>query len=180
MKAPAFCIIEAGGVGYDVKIPLSTYKLLPDIGSEEKLLIYTIHREDNFSLYGFKTMEEKQLFEILLSVQGIGPKIALLILSSSSVASFKSAIGNQDMTRLTSISGIGKKKAEKLLFELKEKFKDFYGDETSATYSDIDKNAIDALVSLGYSKPEIMKVIPQIKSRNNLEEIIKEALNRLS
>ena len=177
-KTPGHVIIEAGGVGYSISIPFSTFKALSEQGCEEKLLIHTIHKEDSFCLYGFKCQEEKELFEMLLSVQGIGPKIALLILSHTTVPAFKTAIRKQDATMLTAINGIGKKKAEKLIFELREKIKDYYGE--GGTLSDIDKNAIEALISLGYSRGEVMKILPSIKSRGSLEDFIKEALGKLS
>ncbi len=110
-------------IGYEIFISFQTFQKLNEAGKEEELFIYTIHKEDTFNLYGFKTEEEKELFKVLISISGIGPKMGLTILSKIDTATFKKAVYQQNIDLLTSIGGIGKQRAEKLLFELKEKIK---------------------------------------------------------
>jgi holliday junction DNA helicase RuvA len=120
-KHPHQAILECGGVGYDVAIPVSTYTALPDSGREAQLRIHTHVREDALSLFGFATAAEKQLFEKLLSVSGIGPKLALTVLSGLVVDDLIYAIRSGDLTRLTKIPGVGKKTAERMVLELRDK-----------------------------------------------------------
>jgi Holliday junction DNA helicase RuvA len=120
-KEPNRVIVDVNGLGYEVFVPLSTYQELPAIGDQVKLLTYHHVREDTMQLYGFLSSEEKEIFELVLSISGVGTKVALGILSSISVNAFRSAVAQGDMKALTKISGIGKKSAERLILELKDK-----------------------------------------------------------
>lgn len=185
-KMPDYTILFANGVGYEIHIPLSTYNNLKSQGETDSLFIYTLHKEDIFKLYGFKSEEEKELFKILLAVSGIGAKIALSILSKIDVATFKLAIAKQDPKILTSIEGISQKRAEKLVFELKEKFKKFYGSEYISTIkdecSDIQQDAIKALETLGYSHKEALETVISIPVAENstADDIVYQSLKKLS
>ncbi len=185
-KIPGYTVILANGVGYEVFIPLSTYENLKKEGETDSLFVYTFHKDDSFNLYGFKTEDERELFKILLTAPGVGPKLALSILSNIDVNTFKLAVANQDPKILTSIGGIGKKRAEKLIFELKEKFKSFYGPDYGGTikteFSEIQKDAIIALETLGYSRKEALETVIKIpiKEDTTVELLIKEALKELS
>jgi Holliday junction DNA helicase RuvA len=120
-KHPNQLILEAAGVGYDVQIPISTYTSLGEVGSTASLRIYTHVREDALILFGFATAEEKALFERLISVSGIGPKLAITVLSGLPVSDLVTAIRNSDVQRLVRVPGIGKKTAERIVLELKDK-----------------------------------------------------------
>ena len=124
-KDPTRVVVEAAGVGYEILVPLSTYEKLPRIGSETKLLAYHCVREDDEILFGFATADEKSLFTKLTSVSGVGPKIALAILSGSSVGEISMAIAGGDVKRLAAIKGVGKKTAEKICVELRDKVSEF-------------------------------------------------------
>src|SRR6266567_2253573 len=124
-KHPNQAIVEAAGVGYDVTISVPTFSELPQLGAEISLFIHTHVREDALALFGFLRMEEKQLFEKLLSVSGIGPKLAITILSGMAAADMVSAIRGNEIAKLTKIPGIGKKTAERMVLELRDKLKDF-------------------------------------------------------
>ena len=121
-KAPPFIVIDCAGVGYEVEVPMSTFYNLPELGVKVQLLTYMVVREDAQLLYGFATDQEKQTFKQLLKVNGIGAKSALAILSGVSVADLAAAVSAQDTSMLTRIPGIGKKTAERLLLEMKDKF----------------------------------------------------------
>ncbi|HOK44692.1 MAG TPA: Holliday junction branch migration protein RuvA, partial [Bryobacteraceae bacterium] len=120
-KHPNQAVVEAGGVGYDVAIPVSTYSALPEAGREVTLRIYTHVREDTLALFGFLTREEKLLFERLISVSGIGPKLAITVLSGLPAADLSAAVRAGDVNRLTRIPGVGKKTAERIVLELRDK-----------------------------------------------------------
>ena len=119
------CVIEAGGVGYEAAIPLSTFEKLPRTGEEASLFIHTQVREDAISLFGFATAEERALFRLLIGVSGIGGKLALNVLSAMPTAAFCQAVTSGDIKMLSRINGIGKRTAERLVVELKEKLSDF-------------------------------------------------------
>lgn len=152
-KHPHQVLVECAGVGYDVSIPVSTYTVLPDVGSEVKLRIYTHVREDALQLFGFATPDEKGLFEKLVSVSGIGPKLALTVLSGVQVQDLKSAIRTGDIQRLTRVPGIGKKTAERLVVELRDKIDALpaavKGVPAAAGYTEEERDVVSALVNLG-------------------------------
>lgn len=183
-------IIEvAGGVGYRVLIPLSTFYSLPDAGSV-KLHIHTHVREDALLLYGFLTADERSLFSLLLSVAGVGPKLALNILSHASPRDLRQAIAGSDVKRLATLPGIGKKSAERLVLELKEKIDklDLSGDpldkeraRVMAPALDQSEDALSALLNLGYKEAQARKALATISidAETPLEEILKSALKSL-
>ncbi len=180
-KKPNYLILVNNNIGYEIFISLQTFQKLKNNNEEEELFIYTIHKDDTFQLYGFKTEEEKKLFKVLLSITGIGPKMALMILSKIDAETFKKAVSEQNIDLLTSVGGIGKKRAEKLLFELKTKFKDLYDLDISEgpPVSGIQEDAVLALVNLGYSKSEAVNIIRKIplSKDTTLEELIKKAFS---
>lgn len=181
-------IIEVnGGVGYRVLIPLSTFYSLPDEGLV-KLHIHTHVREDALLLYGFLTVDERVLFILLLSVTGVGPKLALNILSHASPRDLCYAISGGDVKKLSSLPGIGKKSAERLVLELKEKIDklDLSGDAllrqpVIAPAHDHEEDALSALLNLGYKEPQARKALAAIAIAPGtpLEEILKTALKSL-
>ncbi len=159
-KHPNQVIVETGGVGYDVLIPVSTFSALPDAGAEIRLRIYTHVREDALSLFGFFTPEEKTIFEKLISVSGIGPKLAITVLSGLNTADLVAAIRNSQVDRLVRIPGVGKKTAERLVLELKDKL-DSIGMAASAGASAppaapalkaVEQDVLSALLNLGCNR----------------------------
>ena len=177
-KSPAFVIVETGGIGYKISLPLSNYELLPREGDEIKINTYLHCREDGLSLYGFLNQEERDFFLLLMSISKIGPKSALRMLSSISPSEFKKAIKREDLTTLTDIPGIGKKTAQRLILELKERVAEEEiiegGDE------ELVKDALSALFSLGYTRNEARKAIKEAidssKEELDLASLIKKAL----
>lgn len=181
-KKPTSVVVDVKGVGYSVSIPLSSFDKLPEIGSAVKLFTCTYVREDAFQLFGFATTPEKELFELLIAVNGIGPKSALGILSSISVSDFQTSILEENVDVLTKISGVGKKTAQRLVVELKEKIaKSFIvPDKEKILLDQKPEEAILAMVSLGYNRYEARKIVEQIWEKDkkaSLEELLKRALN---
>ena len=177
-RKPNCLILLVNNIGYEIYISFQTFQKLNEEGKEEELFIQTIHKEDTFNLYGFKTEDEKELFKVLISISGIGPKMGLAILSKIDSKIFKKAVSEQNIDLLTSIGGIGKKRAEKLLFELKEKFQGLYGMGAGAGTSGVRQDAVLALEGLGYPKAEANNIINRIPfdDKMTLEELIKKAL----
>lgn len=176
-------VVDVGGVGYSLQIPFSTYRLLPDIDNEVKLYTYMAVREDNISLFGFFSNEEKRIFEQLISVSGIGPKLAVGVLSDIAPAEFSLAVITDDVNRLTKISGIGKKTAQRMIIELKDKMKkEDISDNIDVPNVQFSNNsnaeeAIAALQVLGYSNKDAVSMVNSvIKEDMQVEEIIKLAL----
>jgi Holliday junction DNA helicase RuvA len=159
-KQPGQAIVEAGGVGYDVTISVPTFTALPSEGGEVSLYIYTQVREDTLALFGFKEREEKRLFERLITVSGVGPKLAITILSGLNPERTVAAIRGQDHATLTRIPGVGKKLAERLVVELKEKLDDL---ATAAPVAGVTapaaEDVLSALMNLGYQRPAAQKAI---------------------
>ena len=176
-------IIDVGGVGYSLQTPYSTYVSLPELESEVKLYTYMAVREDNVSLFGFYSLEEKKIFEQLISVSGIGPKLAVGVLSDITPADFSLAVITDDVNRLTKISGIGKKTAQRIIIELKDKMKSVEIDNTvetpvlrSVVNNDVEE-AISALQVLGYSNKDAVSMVNAvIQDGMKVEEIVKLAL----
>ncbi len=152
-KHPNQAIVETHGVGYDVVISVPTFSEMPAAGAEVSLHIHTHVREDALSLYGFLRLAEKHLFEKLLTVSGIGPKLAITILSGMPADEMIGAIRGGDLARLTRIPGIGKKTAERMVLELRDKLPAVTASETSvAAASPVEEDVISALVNLGYQR----------------------------
>jgi Holliday junction DNA helicase RuvA len=185
-KIPGEAVIDAGGVGYQVYIPLNVFYRLPEIGSPVTLQIYTHVREDALQLFGFQDGAEKQLFLLLLGVSGIGPKLAVNILSGIATQELSRALKDGDQMRLMSIPGVGRKLAERMIVELKDKFATLAPAGTESSKGDgapqLLLDAVSALVNLGYKRPEAEKVVREAlrKGERSLEAVLKEALRRLS
>jgi len=167
-KHPNQAIIDAAGVGYDVTIPVSTFSSLPDVGDVVTLRIHTHVREDALLLFGFATKEEKTVFEKLTSVSGIGPKLAITVLSGLAVADLTAAIRAGQVEKLVRIPGVGKKTAERMILELRDKLEGAVATSASstpaATASDIDLDVISALVNLGCNRPIAEAAIQKAKA----------------
>jgi Holliday junction DNA helicase RuvA len=176
-KHPNEVIVEAAGVGYEVQIPISTYTALPDAGAMVALRIYTHVREDALALFGFATAEEKMLFERLISVSGIGPKLAITVLSGLPTADLVGAIRTEDVQRLVRIPGVGKKTAERIVLELRDKLAavEATGAKISATegrpsLSALEQDVLSALANLGCSRPAAEEAVRKAKERGAPEE----------
>ena len=179
-------VVDVGGVGYQVFIPLNVFYHLPEIGAPVRLQIYTHLREDALQLFGFHEPAEKQVFLQLNGVAGIGPKLALNILSGIPADELTRAIKEGDQFRLVSIPGVGKKLAERMIVELRDRFAVLESQSTETPAQGRDPqligDAVSALVNLGYRKGEVEKnVRDSVQSgKHRLEEVIKEVLRRMS
>ncbi|MFN3739159.1 MAG: Holliday junction branch migration protein RuvA [Thermodesulfovibrionales bacterium] len=176
-RSPDIIIVDVAGVGYNVHIPLSTFEKLKTIDHEIFLYTHTVLKEDSLQLYGFLTEEEKDIFSTLLNVNGIGPKTALNIISYLEPEALRKAIEDEDIRRLTRIPGLGKKTAQRLILELRDKLPDKIKKEDSLYH-----DAISALVNLGYQKAEAKEAIEKVQKKGlvEFEDIIKEALKLLT
>jgi len=151
-KHPNQAIVEAAGVGYEVNISIPTFSTLPGLGTEVSLFIHTHVREDALSLFGFLRSEEKQLFEKLISVSGIGPRLAITILSGMPADAMIASIKGNNIGALTRIPGIGRKTAERMVLELRDKL-DHFGVPAADAASPVEEDVISALINLGYQRP---------------------------
>ncbi len=185
VKAPPHLTVDVGGVGYDIEAPMSTFYTLPALGSEVRLLTHLVVREDAHILYGFGTQEERALFRNLLKVSQIGPKIALAILSGTSVEGFATLVKLQDAAALTKIPGVGRKTAERVLMEMKDRIDALeqaaLGMNTPGaapmTSSSTEGEAWTALVALGYKPAEVTAMLkPFAGQGGTTEELIRKAL----
>jgi len=182
-KHPNQAIVEAAGVGYDVNITIPTFTHLPALGSEVALHIHTHVREDTIALYGFLRSEEKQLFEKLLIVSGIGPKLAITILSGIAISDMVGAIRSSDFARLTKIPGIGRKTAERMCVELRDKLEGFGAPQPVVSHSAVEEDVISALTNLGFQRALSEKAVEravQSAGRENFDAIFRLALGSLS
>ncbi len=181
-KQPGQAIVEAGGVGYDVVISVPTFTALPKEDSEVALHIYTRVGEDVLALYGFLDLKEKRLFERLITVTGVGPKLAITILSGLNPERTVTAIRAQDHATLTRIPGVGKKLAERLVVELKEKLEDLAAAPVAASEAGpAADDVLSALVNLGYQRPAAQKAIETAVAKDkslgaNFDELFRAAL----
>jgi len=181
-KHPNQAIVETGGVGYDVTIPVSTYTRLPDAGAEVRLRIHTHVREDALALYGFLTQDEKGLFEKLIGVSGIGPKLAVTILSGLAAPDLIQAISRGEVERLVRIPGIGKKTAERMVLELRDKLPATSGEApapAAATLSAVEQDVLSALLNLGCARPQAETAVRKAKSAGaptDFEPLFRRAL----
>ena len=176
-KHPNQVIVEAAGVGYDVQIPISTYTALPDTGEAVALRIHTHVREDALLLFGFGTPDEKAVFEKLISVSGIGPKLAITVLSGLPTTELESAIRASDVQKLVRIPGVGKKTAERIVLELKEKLPaiEAAGKQAEPTpaqdsFTPLDRDVLSALQNLGCSRAAAEEGLRKAKDRGIAEE----------
>ena len=181
-KEPTRAVIEAGGVGYELLVPLSTYEKLPRTGSEARLLTYHCVREDDEILFGFWAEDEKAMFAKLTSVSGVGPKIAPAILSGSSIAELAMSIAGGDAKRISAIKGVGKKTAEKICVELKDKVSEFAfsGRASAGGPAPITKDAVAALRALGFNEETSSKMVADVLAKDpdadSVEKVVKMAL----
>lgn len=187
-KTDTFVVIDVQGVGYKIFMPTKSIESLGEIGQTVKVYTYYYVREDNISLYGFSSNEELRMFELLLSVSGVGAKSAIIMLSEISPSSFALAVISNDVSKLVKIPGVGKKTAARIILELKDKLKTETAIEGADEEVLVQQNnnesiseAGQALQILGYNKGEIAKVFDKIETHNlTTEELIKEALKHLA
>jgi Holliday junction DNA helicase RuvA len=172
-KYPNQAILEVGGVGYDVTIPISTFSKLPDVGSEAKLRIHTHVREDMLALYGFLTADEKNLFEKLIGVSGIGPGLAVKVLSGMPAADLLGAIRRNEIEKLVRIPGVGKKTAERMVLELRDKLPIPAGEDrgpAEPSLSRLDEDVLSALLNLGCSRPAAEAAVRKARAGGTPDE----------
>jgi Holliday junction DNA helicase RuvA len=185
-KSPEEIIIDCNGVGYGVRVPLSTFYELPDIGAEVVLRIHTHVREDALHLYGFATSKEKELFGLLIGVSGVGPRLAINVLSGIATHDLERALQEGDLLSLTRIPGVGRKTAERMVVELKDKVSATGAGVTTgiAMRDGKVKDALSALVNLGYQKgiaeEAVRDCVRQHGEELPLEELLKESLRLLA
>ena len=188
-KQPNRIIVDVGGVGYDVAVPLSTFYTLGESGAEVALRVHTHVREDTLALYGFETLLELQIFERLIGISGIGPKLALAVLSGIEVTDLVRAVQHGDVARLTAIPGIGKKTAERIGLELKDKLPPAMAAEIAAQAgagepgSALRADLLSALLTLGYHRPFAEKAVDAALRRiesPTFEVVLKQALRELA
>jgi len=183
-KRPNQVILDVQGVGYDVSIPVSTYYLLPDPPAEAQLHIHTHVREDSLALYGFLTLSEKKMFEKLLSVSGIGPKLAITILSGLEVRELVPAIRQNDLLKLTHIPGVGRKTAERIVLELRDKVAEAEAERAAAPsgLSPVQEDVLSALLNLGYQRAAAERAVSRATSQDgaaSFDTMFKHALQLL-
>jgi len=186
-KTPGTAVIDVGGVGYEVSIPLSTYERIGSVGENVRVFTHMSVRENAVELFGFSSEQERQLFERLIEVNGVGPKLALSILSGIDPTAFRAAIVSGDANVLAKVHGVGKKTAARLIMELRESFEDgalFAGTESGvAVPNDPKSEAVQALVGLGLNASEAANVVKvaceSLGEDAPTERIVREALRRL-
>ncbi|EMJ9774818.1 Holliday junction branch migration protein RuvA [Morganella morganii] len=189
-KQPPVVLLETNGVGYEVHMPMTCFYELPDAGQEAILFTQFIVREDAQLLYGFNDKQERALFRELIKVNGVGPKLALAILSGMSAQQFVAAVEQGAVAQLIKLPGVGKKTAERLVVEMKDRFKGLNGDlfrdtemslpasqQAGNSRADAESEAIEALISLGYKPQEASRMIAKVsKAGSDSETLIREAL----
>jgi holliday junction DNA helicase RuvA len=192
IKQPSGVVIDVGGVGYEVTIPVSTFYDLGEVGDPVSLRIYTYVREDSLQLFGFRTGREKELFLRLMSVSGIGPKLAVTLLSGMSVDELIPAIRSNDLGRLTSIPGVGRKTAERIVVELRDRMAALTNAEAEAQFDSapvapgaatLRDDTVAALLTLGYQKAQAEKIVGRVldmETNHSIEHILRQSLKQLS
>jgi len=183
-KRPSQILLDVGGVGYQVQVPLSTFAVLGPLHSEIMLLVYTHVREDQLALYGFATAREKHCFELLISASGVGPSLALKILSGMGIEDLVPAIRKGDVARLVLIPGVGKKTAERIVVELRDKLAAIDIEEAGkpATPSQLESDVASALVNLGYDGRAVSRAIERARATagTDFENLLRASLQILS
>ncbi|HSW07795.1 Holliday junction branch migration protein RuvA [Aquabacterium sp.] len=179
-KSPPQVLIDVGGVGYEVDVPMSSFYNLPPLGERTTLLTHFVVREDAQLLYGFLTHEERATFRQLIKISGVGPRTALSILSGLSVSELSQAVTQQQAGRLVKVPGIGKKTAERLLLELKGKLGPDLGAPGATVASDAQADIVQALMALGYNEREAAAALKALPPDVGVSEGIKLALKALS
>ncbi len=188
-KSPGSVVLELGGVGLQVYVTDATWAGLGTPGQEARLLTHLVVRDDGWTLYGFPSDEERAVFRLLLGVQGIGPRLALAVLSALPLPRLRHAVGSGDVSALTQVTGIGKKTAQRMIVDLKDKLGEFLGgDEESVLSAAADSverdDAVDALVALGYPRPAAIAAVRGARTAPEsaelpIEKILREALRRI-
>ena len=187
-KSPVSVVVDVQGVGYEAFIPLTAYYNLPECGATVSLFIHTRIREDSLKLFGFTSEADKQMFELLTRISKVGPKIALAFLSGMTSQELTQAVFNEDIATLSAIPGVGRKTAERLALELKDKLSELNLQPEATTASNapgggIKDDAVSALVNLGYKKAaaeQALKKVWRDEAKPSLEELIRDSLNCLS
>lgn len=180
-KTPPLALIDCSGVGYECEVPMSTFYLLPQVGEKVTLLTHFVVREDAQLLFGFGTHQERLMFRQLLKVNGIGAKSALAILSGLSIDELIQAVSLQEAGLLTRVPGIGKKTAERLLLELKDKFTlDSALSMKGSGITSISQDVLNALIALGYNERESLNAVKSLDTNLTVNDGIKQALKYLS
>lgn len=188
-KTPPWILVEVMGVGYDLQLSMNSFYLLPPVEQEVTLYTHLMVREDHHALYGFYSKEEREMFQEIIKISGLGAKAALALLSGLSLHALKSAILNEEIALLKKIPGIGPKTAQRLVVELQDKKKKWRGSEMTTVLAahrtvaleSPEQQAIEALMSLGYKLKEAQGAIERIKTSSlSCEEIIKSALQGLA
>jgi|CZKO01.1.fsa_nt_gi Holliday junction DNA helicase RuvA len=186
-RSPPHLLLEVGGIGYEVEAPMSTFYTLPAVGQPTRLLTHLVVREDAHVLYGFATLQERALFRNLLKVSGVGPRIALAILSGVTAAAFAQAVRAEDAGTLTRIPGVGRKIAERLIIEMRDRLEDpsvlaaaaVLGADAQRLQPGAQAEAYSALVALGYKPLEATRLLKGLGSQSgalSTEELIRRAL----
>lgn len=180
-KQPPYILIDVGGIGYEIEIPMSTFYNLPPAGEKTTLLTHLAVREDGHFLYGFLTESERSAFRQLIKISGVGARTALALLSGLSVDELAQAVARQETGRLIKIPGIGKKTAERLLLELKDKIGTLPGAGAAATAApDTQSDIVNALLGLGYNEREAAAALKQVPSGVSVSDGIRHALKHLA
>ena len=184
-KKPSLVLLEVSGVGYEVHIPLSTSFQLPNNGESTFILTHLVIRDDQHTLYGFATEEERKLFRTLIKISGVGAKMALTILSGINVNGFVQSVINEDVDTLVHLPGIGKKTAERLIVEMKDKIQDVTDSPELSGSAASDNNMLlearNALGNLGYKSSEARKILDKIDTTGlEVEELLRQALKSLN
>ena len=189
-KSVTHCVVDVHGTGYRIIVPLSTFYELPKEDQPVVLHVHTHVREDAISLYGFHTREEREVFQMMISVSGIGPKLAVNILSGIAAGELVRAVTEEDLKRLTGIPGVGKKTAERMILELKEKAAKLGRDDVTVctvavkTGDQVKEDALSALVNLGYKGSAVKDVVDRIMRKApetpSLDQLLKQALRTLA
>jgi Holliday junction DNA helicase RuvA len=189
-KSPEYLVIDVGGMGYQIRVPLSTFCELPDVGNSVALHIHTHVREEALELYGFQSREEKELFVHLMSISGIGPRLAVNILSGINPAELVATLSCRDIARLTCIPGVGRKTAERMMIELRDKLPDLallheeMAPVSSEHEASVVEDALSALLNLGYTRTVAQRAVERarrhLQEPLTLEALLKESLRSLA
>lgn len=183
-KQPEALVLDVNGVGYEVRCPLSTFLELPDEGKTVRLRIHSHVRDDAFHLYGFLTEEERRAFVRLLGIAGVGPRLALTILSGLPVSRLIDAVRRGDVASLRGVPGVGTKTAERILVDLRDKVNDFEAIPSASPAGEADEACLSALLNLGYPRPQAERAVRQaaqgLGEEPTLENLIREALRALA
>ena len=185
-KRPPVLLVNVNGVGYEVEAPVTALADLPEVGEIVTLFVHMVVREDAQLLFGFSNKQQRDLFRSLIKVNGVGPKVALAVLSTLSAGELVAAMANDDITQLCKVPGIGKKTAQRLVVEMKDRLEKEFGDIASqdassgSSLQNDRQDAIAALLALGYKASEAGRVVESLPSDLSSEEMIRQALRTLS